>query len=224
MNFLQHAFLLWQQKRTRDACQWPPLSQWLARWPNMHQPALHTPLLALDFETTGLNPKQDAILSVGWVPVTKGRIQVGKGVHRIVRINQPLPEKTIKIHGVTHQRMRQGLSLESVLEELFAAMEGRLLLVHFARIERAFLHTVLKHLAGCTPPLPMVDTFHIAQSRMRHLPHIPPQQLRLYALREHYHLPRYPAHHALNDAIATAELFLAQMKESPNTRLSEILI
>lgn len=224
MNFLHHAYLLWRQKRTRKMCAWSPLREWLTHWPDLHQPTLHAPLLALDFETTGLNPKQDAILSVGWVPVTDERIQVGKGTHRIVRIDQPLPDKTIKVHGITHQRMQQGLPLEKVLEELFTALQGRFPLVHFARIEQTFLQAALKNLAGCTPPLPMVDTFHIAQTRMRHLPHITPQQLRLYALREHYHLPRYPAHHALNDAIATAELFLAQMKESPKTRLFNLLI
>ena len=33
--------------------------------------------------------------------------------------------------------------------------------------------------------------------------------LRLAALRSRYHLPRYPAHNALSDALAAAELFLA---------------
>ena len=34
-------------------------------------------------------------------------------------------------------------------------------------------------------------------------------QLRLHALRERYGLPRYKAHNALTDALATAELFCA---------------
>ncbi len=225
MNRLRAALLQWQRQRALKRCAFTPLIHWLHAWPEeLNCLALQAPLLAVDFETTGLNPKQDAILSIGWVPVTHGRIQVGQGQHCIIRIEQPLPEETIKVHGITHQRMAQGLALEHVLKELFTAMSGRFPLVHFARIERTFLQAAFQNLGSCKPPFPMVDTFHIAQTRMHHLPHVAPQQLRLYTLREQYHLPRYPAHHALNDAIATAELFLAQMKESPNTRLSEILI
>jgi len=35
--------------------------------------------------------------------------------------------------------------------------------------------------------------------------------LRLHALSERYNLPRYSAHNALSDALAAAELFLAQV-------------
>jgi DNA polymerase-3 subunit epsilon len=40
-----------------------------------------------------------------------------------------------------------------------------------------------------------------------------PSELRLTALRVKYGLPNHYAHNALNDAIATAELLLAQISE-----------
>jgi DNA polymerase-3 subunit epsilon len=40
-----------------------------------------------------------------------------------------------------------------------------------------------------------------------------PSELRLLALRKKYDLPEHYAHNALNDAIATAELLLAQLSE-----------
>jgi DNA polymerase-3 subunit epsilon len=40
-----------------------------------------------------------------------------------------------------------------------------------------------------------------------------PSELRLSMLRQRYHLPDHYAHNALNDAIATAELFLAQISD-----------
>ena len=43
---------------------------------------------------------------------------------------------------------------------------------------------------------------------------IAPGDLRLFNLRERYHLPNYKAHNALSDAISTAELFLALAAES----------
>jgi len=40
------------------------------------------------------------------------------------------------------------------------------------------------------------------------------RDLRLFNLRASHHLPRYPAHNALSDALATAELFLALAAEA----------
>jgi DNA polymerase-3 subunit epsilon len=49
-------------------------------------------------------------------------------------------------------------------------------------------------------------------------------ELRLDALRAAYNLPRYPAHNALSDALATAELFLALLQhQSDETPLRALL-
>jgi len=42
---------------------------------------------------------------------------------------------------------------------------------------------------------------------------ISPGLLRLNEARQHFGLPRYPAHRALTDAVATGELLLAQVAE-----------
>jgi DNA polymerase-3 subunit epsilon len=61
-------------------------------------------------------------------------------------------------------------------------------------------------------PIPTVDTQAVAlrwfQQRDKQ---VAAKELRLHALRERYNLPRYPAHNALSDALAAAELFLAQV-------------
>ena len=39
---------------------------------------------ALDFETTGLDRRRDAIVSFGVVPVRRGRVVLGQAVHQLV--------------------------------------------------------------------------------------------------------------------------------------------
>ncbi len=39
----------------------------------------------------------------------------------------------------------------------------------------------------------------------------PPASIRLHESRQRYNLPAYTGHHALSDALATAELFQAQI-------------
>ena len=202
----------WQNSRARQRCP-DMITRWLAHWPDFSRPIMDVPLLALDFETTGLDPGRDAILSMGWVPLQAGIIQAGRGQHHIILINHPLPEATIKLHGITHQRMETGLSLEEALERLFAALQGRLPLVHFHRIERRFLATACRQHYGCAPPLPMVDTFELARRQLERQGYpLTRDALRLDSLRQQYGLPDKPPHHALEDALATAELFYAMLK------------
>ncbi len=59
--------------------------------------------------------------------------------------------------------------------------------------------------------MPTVDTLLLEEAilRRKDAP-IMPGDLRLQACRERYNLPNYPAHNALVDALATAELLQAQ--------------
>ena len=60
----------------------------------------------------------------------------------------------------------------------------------------------------------MIDTLMIEKNiREKANKPIVVNELRLFNLRNHYNLPRYHAHNALEDAIATAELFLAQINK-----------
>ena len=102
----------------------------------------------------------------------------------------------------------------NVFNRLLQTLRGRVMVAHHARIEQGFLSTACVSLYGSRLPVLTVDTQAVAlrwfQKRDKH---IAPRELRLHALRERYNLPRYPAHNALSDALAAAELFLAQATE-----------
>jgi DNA polymerase-3 subunit epsilon len=74
---------------------------------------------------------------------------------------------------------------------------------------------------------PTIDTLILAQRVFERQNHtIQVADLRLFNLRSRYHLPRYRAHNALNDALAAAELFLAMsadMATSDNCRIRQFL-
>jgi len=62
--------------------------------------------------------------------------------------------------------------------------------------------------------VPTVDTLALAHRSCVRQGREPVRgSLRLAALRERYNLPAYASHDSLVDAIAAAELFLAQMEE-----------
>lgn len=180
--------------------------------PEKQLPAIAAVYLALDFETTGLNPDTDSILSMGYTVIRNGRVVLGESGHFLVRVSAPLPEKSVVIHQITDDVMAQGATLSEVMERLLDLMRGKVLLVHYAAIERGFLNAATRQLYGVRLPLCMVDTMEIEKGvLMRRQQGIGKGQLRLFNLRRQYNLPRYRAHNAMEDAISTAELFLAQM-------------
>jgi DNA polymerase III subunit epsilon len=167
--------------------------------------------LAIDLETTGLNIAEDLILSVGYVDVRGTAIDLSTARHRVVRIDRSIPEATAVIHQITDDEAAGGGELDEILAELLEALAGKVMIAHHARIERGFLTNACKRLWKQGLIVPVVDTQTLALRTFerRQIP-FKGSDLRLHALGDRYNLPRYGAHNALSDALASAELFLAQ--------------
>ncbi|MQX36450.1 3'-5' exonuclease [Roseospira navarrensis] len=187
-------------------------------------PTLDTPwhavdYLAIDLETTGLDPMHDEILSVGFAPVRRGAVHMAEARHILVRPTRPVPEQTAIIHGLLDDRLAAAPPLEDVLPVVLKAMTGLVPLAHYAPVERRFLSHACKRLYGQPLIVPYVDTLRLEQRSVERQQETATKgALRLNAARERYNLPRYRAHNAMMDAIAAAELFLAQVAHMDTKR------
>ncbi|WP_299444679.1 exonuclease domain-containing protein [uncultured Phycicoccus sp.] len=211
-----------QQRALRTATP-GPLAEFLrAGSPGRDTPLADLPLLALDIETTGLDPRTDRVLSLGWVPVDGGRVVLGGAGHVVVSDAGEVGQSAT-VHGITDDALATGSRLDEVLPEVLAALSGRVLLAHFARIETEFLGSACERLWGAGMPCEVVDTFELERRAVGGVwgGATPPGALRLWAARQRRGLPVYRAHEALTDALACAELYLAQRAElearSPGT-------
>ncbi|MDG1753137.1 MAG: exonuclease domain-containing protein [Thalassotalea sp.] len=228
-----HSFFKWligyeiQRKRNLLRAPEGPLKDFLSvPFPSVNSLFKEADILAVDFETTGLDAVQDKLLSVGFVELSQQHIKLNTCYHQIINTKQKLKADNVIIHQITDQQQKQGLPLEVVVEDLLKALAGKVMLVHYARIEREFLQQACLELYGLAPSFPMIDTLVIAKRRLdKKDVAYDPSELKLGALRENHQLPQYFAHNALNDAIATAELLLAQTSNYPvKTALKEFLL
>lgn len=183
--------------------------------------------LALDLETTGLDHHHDLILSVGYVALHGPEIDLSTARHHLVRIDRSIPEASAVIHQITDDQAATGRELIAVLGDTLAALSGRVLIAHHASIEQGFLSNACKRCWGRGLPLRIVDTQTLAHRTFerRQIP-FKSGDLRLHALTTRYNLPRHSAHNALSDALAAAELFLAQAAyrdDGKRLNLSEFL-
>lgn len=189
-----------------------------------------TPLVALDLETTGLDPKRHGIVSIGIVPFSLARIRPSRGYYRVLRPRREIDEHSITIHRITHEEVEDAPDLEDIVDELLDAMAGRVAVVHYHAIERRFLYQAFLRRFGEGVLFPLIDTLHIEKQVRQRITLNPltwfrrrRTSLRLADARRRYHLPEYSPHHALTDALATAELFQAQVgyHGSPDDAVSE---
>ena len=200
-----------RQRALRSAAPGPLRDYLGVPFPAPSVPLDEMPLLAVDIETTGLDPRVDRVLSIGWVPVDGGSVvrdEVGGAGGAGVG-------SSATIHGLTDDALAGGEVMADAVARLLGALTGRVLLAHFARIETAFLSGACERLWGAPLPCVVVDTLdlehRVVTGRGQRDPE--PGALRLWSARERHGLPVYPAHEALVDALACAELYLAQRAE-----------
>lgn len=179
--------------------------------PEPDTPLDRLPLLAVDIETTGLKPGRHQLVSIGWVPVNGGRIDLSGAGYVVLRGATGFTVgSSAVIHQLTDDEIAAGIDHPTALSQLLTALRGRALLAHFAAMEMDFLSHACREHFGAELKVPVVDTFAMERKHMERMAtHPRGEDLRLARVRQRYGLPRYGNHKALSDALACAELYLA---------------
>lgn len=185
MKWLQH---IWQGKGSwRDA-----------RW------------VAIDCETNGLNAQQDALLSVAWVPIEPPFIPLAKSGYALIQHQQPLNQSAV-VHQLSQHQLAGGLALPEALLQLKEATDGAILIAHHAQFDRTVLQRAMQQCNINWQPQGWYDTLRAEQRVLeRGSVALKQDSLTLARCRSRYGLLPFHGHHARSDAIACAELFLAQ--------------
>lgn len=169
-------------------------------------------ILSIDFETTGLNPMVDQILSIGCVEISGGNIDLSTASHTYIKGSQNIKGETAIINHIVPELLVNGVTLDDALGELFERMRGKLILAHGMNIERRFLlHYLVTRYDIKQLPWLWVDTLRIERSLIENQMNPQGTSYQLNMLREKYGLPDYTGHNALTDALSAAELFFAQL-------------
>lgn len=228
---------MWPRLASCDLARWglalasppgPLRAYYRAPAPRFDRPYTAAAFLAVDIETTGLDPRADAIVSIGFVPVVGGRAMLAEAGHHLVRPHRPVSAEAAKIHGLTDEVLAAARPLAEVLPLFLEALAGRLPVAHHSALERAFLSRACRAVYGAPLVAPWICTLALARRRLaRAETPIGEGDLRLAACRQRLGLPHRRAHDALSDALAAAELFLAQAAHASGrkpARLRDLLI
>lgn len=154
--------------------------------------------VALDLETTGLDANRDQIIEIGAVRFQYGRII--EQFSTLVNPGRAIPLRVQQITGIRNGDVAQAPPLAEVVPELLAFVDRDVAAVvaHNAQFDLAFLRA-----AGVEFHRPALDTFELATILL-------PESTE-YSLGELCRVEEIElndAHRALDDALATAHLFM----------------
>lgn len=164
---------------------------------------------ALDLELTGLDPAQDHIIAVGMVPIEGGRLQLGAAAYTLVHSPRRSQPGAILTHKLRVADVQHAPTVDDALDLTLRTLAGRVPVFHAAAVERAFLQPHFKRLRLGAPAAADTEVLGLAWLRRRRPPRSSSGGLALAELASRLGQPAHPAHHALGDALTTAQAFIA---------------
>ncbi|ACO45438.1 3'-5' exonuclease [Deinococcus deserti] len=169
---------------------------------------LEASLVALDFESTGMNPAHDEVIQVGLAPLDAGAVDLGGAWAQWVRPTRPFRADTVAIHGLSYELLQEAPAISTVRLELGARLQGRVLVAHYAALELGFLKR------WGLRPAATLDTLMLALALDRQSTATARRDAyTLSALARRFGVEVYGEHDALADALITAQVFLVLAHE-----------
>lgn len=166
--------------------------------------------VALDLETTGLNPERDAILEIGAVKFRDDRVL--DTWSSLVNPQRPIPYKITQLTGIRQEDVEKAPSFKSVTEPLMRFVQNYPIIGHNVSFDLGFLKRYGLFLNNLS-----IDTFGLASILM---PHASRYSLGMLAEAAGISFPS--RHRALEDALATKDLFLALFERAVELEMATL--
>ena len=166
--------------------------------------------IALDLETTGLEPGRDEIIEIGAVKF-RG-IEVLETYQTMVKPNQVLPMKITRLTGIEAAELVDAPSFNAVGADFVRFIKSYPIVGHSIGGDLRFLAA-----QGLRIPQQSYDTFELATLMVPQLP-----SYSLVSLAEHLHIPHPDAHRALADADVSRLVFIALLDRMAELSVGEL--
>jgi DNA polymerase III epsilon subunit len=176
--------------------------------------------VALDTETTGLQPMVHRLVEIGAVRFRLDGCELAT-FQQLIDPEIPIPPEVQQVHGITDAMVRRKPTIEHVLPQFieFLGESDTILLAHHAPFDLSFLAMALTRLGLAYPLHSLFDTLEMAR--------------RLYPIWHSHRLENVAArlksanraeHRALSDARLVKDVFLAMLRRTPTlTKISEFM-
>jgi DNA polymerase III subunit epsilon len=164
--------------------------------------------VALDLETTGLDPAQDQILAIAAVPCRGDTIRLSARLDVLVQSSSTRIPDAIRYHRLRPDDVAAGVSLDAALQQLLALIGNRPLVGYCVGFDIAMLDRALRPRLGFGLPNRRIDVQREYAAWMRRRDPSAEPDLRFEAIARALGVDPGLRHRALDDAIAAALMHL----------------
>ena len=179
---------------------------------NQKGQSLEDTFVVFDIETTGFSPVKNKIIEIGAVKVDKGEIVDHFSV--FVNPQVPIPYEITKLTGITDEMVMDAETIEEVLPKFVDFCEGAVLVAHNANFDMSFINENIRR-QKIKVSYTYLDTLGLARvllpGQAKHTLDAVCKTLKI-SLENH--------HRAVDDAGATAEMFLHFIKMLKDREIS----
>jgi len=157
--------------------------------------------VVFDIETTGLSKEKEMITEIGAVKVADGKII--DRFSTFVNPQRPISAEITKLTGITDDMVKDAPTIENVLPEFLKFCEDTVLVAHNASFDTGFIRIAAERAGLGELHHTIVDTLELARALLPEL-----NKHKLDIVCEHLGVTLNEHHRAVNDAEATAEVFI----------------
>ncbi|MEE0702773.1 MAG: PolC-type DNA polymerase III [Anaerotignum sp.] len=157
--------------------------------------------VVFDIETTGLSKEKEMITEIGAVKVADGKIIDRFSI--FVNPQRPISAEITKLTGITDDMVKDAPTIENVLPEFLKFCEDTVLVAHNASFDTGFIRIAAERAGLGELHHTIVDTLELARALLPEL-----NKHKLDIVCEHLGVTLNGHHRAVNDAEATAEVFI----------------
>jgi len=159
--------------------------------------------VVFDLETTGLEANKDEIIEIGACKIKDGRID--ETFSTFVKPSRHIPREITDLTGIDDDMVKDAPSINYVLPDFYKFCHGSTMVGHNVSFDIGFVHAISKKLAYNFDN-PLVDTIEMAKSKLPGL-----KNYKLGTVVDKLNIILDNAHRAINDATATAKVFIKLM-------------
>lgn len=161
--------------------------------------------VVIDVESSGLDPRRDSLIAVGAVTVVAQHIALGESYYRVLRQDAPSANENILVHRIGAAEQLGGLDPRDALIGLLEFAGKAPCAGYNAPFDAVMLERAARRWLGVPLRLTWIDLAWLAPAVARETAGTM-QALDIWL--DAFGISAVPRHHALADALATAQLLL----------------
>ncbi len=167
------------------------------------------PIVFIDIETTGLDPRQHAIIELAAIKVKQPDLQAEHFLDVVIRPREDsvFDPAAMEVNKISMSELEKGIKIKEALEALFVICEGAIIGGHNTQFDWNFI-TYNAELVSL--PKPKLATYRLIDTAGISWPLIVKKVLKnngLQDLCEHFNIDQKGAHRASTDVRMTLEVY-----------------